>query len=141
VEIVIRSFRFPDDFYSVISLWSNAGEGIHLGQSDSYTELKKKFEFDPGLFLVAEKDGQIIGSVLGGFDGRRGIVYHLAVCDEERGKGLGSLLMEQIESLLHQRGCIRAYLLVTNENLKAMSFYEKRGWSEMDLHIYAKNIA
>lgn len=138
--ILVRPFRFPDDFDAVIALWSNSGEGIHLGQSDSYTEIKKKSDFDPGLFLVAEKEGIIVGSVLGGFDGRRGIIYHLAVTDPERGQGLGSLLMREVETLLRDRGCIRAYLLVTKENVDAMNFYEKRGWSEMDLHIYAKNI-
>lgn len=137
----IRDFRFPDDFDNVIALWSTAGDGIHLGRSDSYGEIRKKAEHDPELFLVAEHDGKIVGSVIGGFDGRRGIVYHLAVAQELRGEGLGGRLMDEVEGRLREKGCLRVYLLVTNENETAIRFYEKRGWNEMNMHIYAKDIA
>jgi hypothetical protein len=73
----IRTFVYPDDFAAVYELWANAGPGLHLGRSDSQDEIAKKLERDPDLFLVAEMDGRIVGAVVGGFDGRRGLVYHL----------------------------------------------------------------
>jgi ribosomal protein S18 acetylase RimI-like enzyme len=81
-----------------------------------------------------------VGTVLGGFDGRRGMVYHLAVAESYRQRGIGSALMDELEARLRQKGCLRYYLLVTNDNLEATRFYEARGWEEMDLHIFAKNI-
>ena len=96
MAIVIRQFSFSDAHEAVINLWSKAGEGIHPGPSDDPEEIKKKSDFDPGLFLVAEKDEGIVGSAIGGFDGRR---------------------------------------------VNAIDFYAKRGWSQMDLLILAKNLS
>jgi ribosomal protein S18 acetylase RimI-like enzyme len=141
VEAVIRAFRFPEDYGDTLRLWSSAGQGVRLGRSDTLEEVAKKAARDPDLFLVAEKEGRIIGTVIGGYDGRRGLVYHLAVAAEERSRGLGGLLMDEVERRLREKGCLRVYLLVTNENTAAIRFYENRGWEEMDLHIFAKNIA
>jgi hypothetical protein len=79
VPIEIRTFSFPQDYPAVITLWETAGPGVHVGRSDAPDEIRKKLARDPDLFLLAEEDGKLVGSVIGGFDGRRGIVYHLAV--------------------------------------------------------------
>jgi ribosomal protein S18 acetylase RimI-like enzyme len=75
----LREFELERDYPAVIALWQAAGPGIHVSLSDSLAEIAKKLERDPDLFLVAEQDDRIVGAVLGGFDGRRGLVYHLAV--------------------------------------------------------------
>ena len=137
----IREFDLALDYDPVLVLWNTAGPGIHVGRSDSPEEIEKKLKRDPDLFLVALVDRRIVGTVLGGFDGRRGIVYHLAVVEDQRQNGIGSALMEALEERLRQKGCLRCYLLVTRENLAAMQYYERRGWQTMDLHIYAKDLA
>ena len=139
-NLVLREFRFPSDYPQVIDLWQNAGPGIHIRRSDEEQELAKKLQRDPNLFLVAELDGRIIGAVLGGFDGRRGMVYHLAVDTANRNKGLGSLLMQELEKRMKAIGCIRSYLLVTRDNLDAIHFYENTGWERMDLLIFGKDL-
>ena len=136
----IRVFRFPEDYEAVVALWEHAGTGVHVGRSDTLEEIKKKFARDPDLFLVAEVDGTIVGSVLGGFDGRRGMIYHLAVTQAYRQNGIGESLMKEVEERLKQKGCLRSYLLVTRDNLDAVQFYEKRGWTRMDLHVFGKDI-
>ncbi|MGB9672771.1 MAG: GNAT family N-acetyltransferase [Anaerolineales bacterium] len=135
----IREFQFPQDYEAVIDLWSHAGDGVHLGPSDTLDEIKKKLDYAPDLFLVAEKDGEIIGAVMGGFDGRRGLVYHLAVKQDYRRQGIASALMDELEKRFKQRGCLRAYLLVTRDNIEARDYYEKRGWVLMDILTYGKN--
>jgi ribosomal protein S18 acetylase RimI-like enzyme len=97
-------------------------------------------ERDADLFMVAEADGKIVGSVLGGFDGRRGMMYHLAVAREYRQQGIGALLVDELERRLRAKGCIRYYLLVTKDNLEAIRFYEQRGWMRMDLYAYGKDL-
>jgi ribosomal protein S18 acetylase RimI-like enzyme len=141
LAVNIRVFRFPEDYETVIALWEQAGAGVHVGRSDTPDEIKKKFGRDPDLFLVAEVDGVIVGSVLGGFDGRRGMIYHLAVAQDHRQNGIGAILMEEVDQRLKQKGCIRSYLLVTRDNLDAIRFYEKRGWARMDLHIFGKDLS
>jgi ribosomal protein S18 acetylase RimI-like enzyme len=135
----IREFRYPKDYETAIRLWKDIEKGVHLGPSDAPAEIEKKLLHDPDLFLVAEADGQMIGTVIGGFDGRRGLVYHLAVAGSFRGQGVGSRLMDELETRLRSRGCLKCYLLVTTDNEEAMSFYEQRGWEHMDdLRIYGK---
>ena len=128
----LREFCFPEDYPAVIALWSQAGPGIHVRRSDQPDEILKKLQRDPDLFLLAEADHQVIGSVMGGFDGRRGMIYHLAVAAAWRQQGVGEALMSEVEQRLRARGCIRCYLLVTLDNETAIRFYEKRGWEHMD---------
>lgn len=138
--ILIREFLYPEDYPAVIEMWQASGPGVHLGRSDSPQEIEKKLRHDPELFLVAEVQGKIVGTVLGGFDGRRGLVYHLAVAQAQRGQGLGRTLMDEIERRLRAKGCIRSYLLVTRDNPEAVDFYAHRGWDKMDLTIMAKDL-
>lgn len=136
----IRNFHFPDDYDKVLALWKSAGQGIHVRRSDEPGEIQKKLQRDPDLFLLAEQEGQVVGTVLGGFDGRRGMVYHLAVRVEYRLRGIGDALMEELERRLKQKGCIRYYLMVTSDNQEAIRFYEKRGWERMNLFTYGKDL-
>jgi ribosomal protein S18 acetylase RimI-like enzyme len=139
--INLRQFRYPEDFPAVRALWEAAGDGIQLRRSDQPEEIEKKLQRDPDLFLVAEAGGQVVGAVLGGFDGRRGLVYHLAVASTYRRQGLGCRLMDELEARLRERGCIRSYLLVTRDNEAAVQFYKESGWERMDLHVYGKDLA
>ena len=77
---------------------------------------------------------------MGGFDGRRGIVYHLAVHPPARHQGLGTALMSELEGRLRAKGCLKAYLLVTLDNPDALAFYERLGWGEMPMHLMGKEL-
>jgi len=139
-QISIRPFRFPDDLYAVLELWSTAGPGVHIGRSDTPEEIHKKLARDPDLFLVAEHSGHLVGAVLGGFDGRRGMVYHLAVSSIYRRQGLGEAMMQAVEAQLRAKDCLRYYLLVTQDNDAAIDFYEQRGHERLPLHVYGKDL-
>jgi N-acetylglutamate synthase len=139
--VSMRNFSFPEDYPKVYDLWNNAGNGIHLRLSDQPEEIKKKIERDPDLFILAEVDGQIIGTVMGGFDGRRGMMYHLAVDKAYRERGIATNLVNELEKRLRAKGCVRYYLLVTKENQEAIEFYENLGWELMDdLLAYGKDL-
>lgn len=139
-SICIREFHTPEDYLPAVRLWESMEKGVHIGASDGPAEIEKKLERDPELFLVAELDGKLIGTVIGGFDGRRGFIYHLAVDASHRGRGLGGRLMDEVESRLRAKGCRRCYLMVTPDNAEAMRYYEKRGWQLMDVRPYAKDL-
>jgi ribosomal protein S18 acetylase RimI-like enzyme len=68
------------------------------------------------------------------------MVYHLGVKQAFRKRGIGALLMDELEGRLRSKGCIRYYMLVTQDNLDAIRFYESRGWVRMALHAYGKDI-
>ena len=137
----VRDFNFSTDYEAVLRLWQDAGEGIQLRRSDEADEILKKLQRDPDLFLVIENDrAEIIGAVFAGFDGRRGMMYHLAVEKTHRKMGVASILVEELENRLREKGCIRYYLLVTPENRDAIHFYENRDWEKLDLLVYGKDL-
>ena len=137
----IREFHFPEDYNSVLGLWQSIEKGVHVGRSDTWAEIEKKIARDPDLFLVAELDGDIVGTVIGGFDGRRGLIYHLAVAEPIRGMGIGSRLMAEVESRLRAKGCLKCYLLVTHDNSEVGHYYQRHGWQHMhDILLYGKEL-
>jgi len=139
--IQIREFHFPVDYEQVYKLWGTIEKGVHVGRSDTLAEIGKKIARDPDLFLVAESNNVIIGSVMGGYDGRRGLIYHLAVAVPFRGQGIGSRLMDEVESRLRAKGCLKSYLLVTLDNPEVEDYYRQRGWQHMDqIHLYGKEL-
>jgi ribosomal protein S18 acetylase RimI-like enzyme len=135
------SFRQFDtrDCDAVRSLWLHAG--LELRPSDSKEELEKKLLRDPELFLVAEDDGEIIGAVIGAFDGRRGFVYHLAVAPERQGEGIGNALMERVSEGLKKLGAIRLLLLVDEDNVSAQDFYRTTGFSSNRMIVMSKDLS
>jgi len=139
-DFFLREFLFPQDYKSVFSLWETAGNGIHIARSDMPEEIEKKLARDPDLFLIAEDNSGIIGTVIGGFDGRRGIMYHLAVAPEYRNKGIASALVNELEKRLKEKGCLRMYLLVYPENQTAIDFYQKRSYKKMTVDVYGKDL-
>lgn len=127
---VIRQFLFAGDYDRVLHLWKSIETGMNVGRSDSPEEIQKKVQRDPDLFLVAEIDGEIVGSVIGAFDGRRGMIYHLAVHRDFRGRGIGAALLAEVEDRLKAKGCLKCLLHVFADNTEAIRFYGNRGWRE-----------
>lgn len=127
---VIRPFSFAADYEHVLKLWQGIETGMRVGPSDAPDEIRKKLRRDPGLFLVAETNDRIIGTVIGGFDGRRGMIYHLAVHKQFRKQGVGGMLLAEVEKRLQAMGCLKCYLLVNAGNAEAIRFYRRRGWRE-----------
>ena len=141
LPVQIRQFKFPSDYEQVLELWQSIEKGVRLGRSDSLTEIEKKISRDPDLFLVAFTGENIIGAVIGGFDGRRGLIYHLAVDSRYRGQGIGTTLMEEVESRLRAKGCLKCYLMVTLDNLAVSDYYTQRGWQAMEhVQLYGKEL-
>ena len=83
-------------------------------------------------------DGKIIGSVIGGFDGRRGMIYHLAVEEAYRQQGVGAALMDELEAPPAGQRLPALLPAGHQDNEAAIRFYEASGWERMDLHILRK---
>ena len=92
----------PGDYAPVHALWVSCG--LDLGASDSEPEITKFLEKNPDTSLVMVESGCIIGAILGGYDGRRGLIHHLAVHPDHQGQGLGKGLVEALEKRFRAAG-------------------------------------
>jgi len=91
--------------------------------------IDRKLGVQPELFLVAESQGRVVGTVLGGFDGVRGWIHHLAVHEAHRRKGIATQLMRAAEDGLKKIGCPKINLQVRSTNLGVIDFYRSLGYS------------
>ena len=119
--------NFSSQFYEdVVDLWKKTG--ISVTSSDSKDELKIMLNKNPDLCLIAKIDEEVIGVVMGGFDGRRGYVHHLAVDPEYQKKGYGKLLMDELIDRFQKKRIHKIHLFIEKRNEGVIAFYNKLGW-------------
>lgn len=121
----IRVFR-QDDFEEVITLWERCD--LLRPWNDPEMDIERKLNHDPELFLVAEVGGEVVGSVMGGYDGHRGSAYYLGVHPDYRGRGIANALISRLEKKLIARGCPKIQLMVREDNDTVIEMYEKLGY-------------
>lgn len=115
------------DYESLISLWQNI-DGMGLRSlDDSYEGVKKFLERNPSTCFVYEEN-EVQGTILCGHDGRRGYIYHLAVSDIVRNRGIGKELVGSSLNALKEEGINKVALLVFKENKLGNSFWTKLGF-------------
>lgn len=115
------------DFPDVHHLWISVGFDLTL--SDSFDEVKKMIKFNPGLCLVGRNNqGKLIGAVLGGFDGRRGWIHHLAIDPSYQRKGLGRKIIIELIGRFKLKNVVKLKLEILESNKDVIDFYKKMGW-------------
>jgi ribosomal protein S18 acetylase RimI-like enzyme len=77
-------------------------------------------------------NGQVIGSVMVGYDGHRGWLNYLAVFPECQKKGYGRTLVDKAIAELRKLGCLKVNLQVRKNNASVISFYKHLGFTEED---------
>ncbi|MEM9774658.1 MAG: GNAT family acetyltransferase [Chloroflexota bacterium] len=126
-----RTYK-PSDYEKILALWKAAG--IILSRSDTPAGLKQKLERDSDLFFVLEDESsRLIGAVMGSYDGRRGWINHLAIDPTYQGKGLGKIMMTELEKRFKAIGCEKINLLIEPTNAAVQSFYEGIGYTADEL--------
>ncbi|HIQ44219.1 GNAT family acetyltransferase [Ectopseudomonas khazarica] len=123
--MLIRPFQ-PSDEAAVVDLWQRCD--LTRPWNDPYKDIQRKLQVQPELFLVGEIDGTLVASAMAGYEGHRGWVNYLAVCPQQRQRGLARQLMAHIEKLLLAMGCPKLSLQVRDTNAAALAFYERLGY-------------
>ena len=114
------------DADDVVALWHRAaGPTAILGD---VTSVRRLLEFDGASLILAVKDGEMVGTIVAGWDGWRGNLYRLAVISERRAEGIGRRLVAEAESFLASRGCPRVTAIVHLELGDAAPFWVKVGY-------------
>jgi ribosomal protein S18 acetylase RimI-like enzyme len=123
----IRAFADADEA-DVAALWGAIFPDRRAwNQPRAYMARKRGTQ--PELFLVGEHNGRVIGTVLAGYDGVRGWIYHLAVAPALRRQGHGAALMRAAEAALAERGCPKVNLQIVADNSAVVRFYERLGYA------------
>jgi ribosomal protein S18 acetylase RimI-like enzyme len=94
--------------------------------------IRRKVSLQRDLFLVGEFRDRVVATVLAGFDGFRGWVYHLAVAPEHRRQGFGRAMMQEVEARLRLLGCPKLNLQVRTTNAEVIEFYRRIGYQVED---------
>lgn len=123
---LIRAMTVQDITQS-IGLWMES-PGVGLGVGDDRSGIERFLLRNPGISQVALERQEIIGTCLGGHDGRRGMLYHVAICERWRRRGVGRSLVKATLALLAEQRIGKVGLLVKCENGSARDFWAENGF-------------
>ncbi|MBC8355230.1 MAG: GNAT family acetyltransferase [Planctomycetes bacterium] len=129
-ELVVRQFQ-ASDTDAVTSLWE---EELPSSQpwNDPRQIICRKRQHNDKLFFVGEKDGQIVATVIAGYDGIRGWIYSMAVSSRCRRQGIGRKMLVEAENGLLARRCPKVNLQVRGSNSEVIEFYGRCGYAIED---------
>ncbi|WP_338668443.1 GNAT family acetyltransferase [Pseudodesulfovibrio methanolicus] len=111
----------------VSALWREVF-GYPAAYNDPACAIDRKIAVDD-FFWVAEDGGDVLGTIMAGYDGHRGWIYSLAVARDRRGHGLGSRLLNHALAALKARGCVKVNLQIHESNEAVRRFYEAHGFT------------
>lgn len=123
----VRPFASADTA-AVVQLWHDCG--LTRPWNDPHQDIARKLSVSPELFLVGmDASGQLMASIMIGYDGHRGWINYLAVHPAHQRQGHASHLMQQAEQLLTARGCPKLNLQVRAGNEAVIAFYAHLGYA------------
>jgi ribonuclease HI len=136
----LRSGR-PSDVEALLRLWQVAG--VRAGATDDAASLQLLMARDPMALIVAEAGGgggaartgeeegagELVGSLVAGFDGWRANLHRMAVHPQWRRRGLGLALVAEAERRLVAQGAKRAGATVMLEDTRALAFWVAAGYT------------
>ena len=128
-ELIIRNFKI-EDYEKTMELWKLTELPYKPLGRDRKERIKKEIEKDINLFLVAEIEGKIVGTVLATHDGRKGWINRLAVHPDYRKKGLATKLVKYAEDWLSSQGIEIIACLIEEGNEPSMRLFKKLGYRE-----------
>jgi ribosomal protein S18 acetylase RimI-like enzyme len=138
IQMRIREFQL-NDYGDVVNVWNTAG--LILRPGDEFDGVKLKLQRDPDLFLVAEDEDEIVGVVMGAWDGRRGWINHLAVVPNLQRQGIGHALIGEVEKRLIEKGAKKVNAQVYRSNTKSFDFFKSVGYEvHSDLVMIGKHL-
>lgn len=112
----------------VIGLWKEIF-GYTTTRNAPALVIDKKLAIDDGLFFVGIRNGEVIGTLMAGYDGHRGWIYSLAVLSIYQRQGIGSALLCHAERKLSALGCVKINLQVFEGNDAVDKFYIPNGYT------------
>ena len=126
-----------EDYDRLYSLWMKI-KGFAIRSIDDSKEGVERFlNRNPGISVVAEEDGKIVGAILCGHDGRRGCLYHVCVEKDYRMQGIGKSMVVFCMEALKKEQINKVSLIAFTQNDIGNAFWKQIGWTKReDLNYY-----
>lgn len=120
-----------DDYDDLFELWNSTEQSRRALNpvDDSREGIERYLKRNPNTCFAAVRDGKIIGVILTGHDGRRGIIHHMCIHPEYRRMGIAAHLVSLAEEALKKEGIQKVFGLVFTDNEAGNLFWEKQGYS------------
>lgn len=115
-----------DDYQKLIQFWK---ENYFVSEIDDLKYFLLFLEKNPDLSILMEENGEIIGTALGSYDGRRGYLQKVVISKISRKKGIGGQLVKEVIRRLRKVGVL--YIPISVEK-DLIPFYEKCGFIKKD---------
>lgn len=121
----------PEDYDSLYELWNSTEQSRRALNpvDDSREGIAKYLARNPNTCFAAVAGERIIGVILTGHDGRRGMIHHMCVHPDFRRMGIAGKLLAEAEKALKKEGIQKVFGLVFRDNDIANAFWENRGYS------------
>ncbi len=134
----IREFRI-EDYDVLIKLWKEAALPFKPKGRDSRDSIVSELKHGNAIFLVAEREGRLIGSIFGTHDGRKGWINRLAVHPDFQKQGIARMLVEKVEDNLSGIGINIIAILIEDWNDVSIQAFERMGYiKHPEIHYYTK---
>ncbi|MDQ0579558.1 GNAT family N-acetyltransferase [Streptomyces rishiriensis] len=125
-DLLIRAAT-AEDLDSVLAFWRTSAEGTSI--SDDRSGVERLVARDPEALILAERGGELAGTVIAGFDGWRCHLYRLAVHPRHRRQGIGSALLAAAEERFVRLGGRRGDAMVLTRNETAHHAWRAAGYA------------
>lgn len=127
----------PGDYDKVYALWKSIkGFGIR-SVDDSREGIEAFLKRNPTTSVVAVENDEVVGSILCGYDGRYGYMYHVCVKEELRRKGIGKQMVVFCMRALKELNINKIALIAFISNDAGNAFWHQIGWKHReDLNYY-----
>jgi ribosomal protein S18 acetylase RimI-like enzyme len=122
----------PTDAELILQFWNESGAS--MSTTDEVDYVLRVIGNPAAVFLLAVADGEIVGSLLGTFDGWRGNMYRLVVRPSHRRQGIARQLVRHVEKVFSEWGVRRITVLVEVDRPWARDFWSAVGYPR-DEHI------
>ncbi len=116
------------DYDAVLDLWNKTNAKPRVSGRDGRAAFEHQLGQFPGLYLVAENAGRLIGVVLGTHDHRKGWINRLAVLPPYRRRGIGRALAQACDAAIRAGGIEIVAALVEEGNDASMSLFRDLGY-------------
>jgi ribosomal protein S18 acetylase RimI-like enzyme len=122
----------PEDAAAIVALWRRSGASPSV--TDDVEYIRRTTRHASAIFVLACSNDEVVGSLLGTFDGWRGNLYRLVVDPRYRRRGIGRRLVRAVEDVFRTLDVRRINALVEVDRPEAMQFWTAVGYPR-DEHV------